>query len=145
MTRDKLFALIQQAGMTPVPIIQDGEMDVITYFRGELDQYLLTAKAIGSTAVFVEDMTFQEYQFLYNPDEDEDEESDSEGEIDLAAISPALARYKKYLGQNFSFSLAAKGGADDLRFSVDQPWMRDFDNERERAEGEAVLGKFKKE
>jgi hypothetical protein len=144
MTKEDLFTMIQKAGMVSVLITQEGDHEqIINYFDGPVDQFLVTAKAIGATAVFVQDSALEEWLFRYNPNEDdqEDEECDPENEIDLAAISPALAKYKKYLGQNYTFHLTAKGGAADLCLIVDQEWLADFENEIERAQGKALLAK----
>ena len=144
MTKEDLFVLIQKAGMIPVLITQEGDAEVtINYFEGDLDQFLVTAKAIGATTVFVQDSILEDWLFLYNPDEsdDEEEEGDSEDEVDIAALSPALAKYKKYLGKNYRFHLAAKGGPGDLCFIVDQDWLADFENEVERAQDKAMLAR----
>ncbi len=126
--------------MVPVPINKEGEIEAaINYFDGDLGSFLVTAKSIGATAVFVQDFTLEDWLFFYDPNEDEEESDSEDGEIDLAAISPALAKYKKYLGKNYAFHLAAKGGPDELCFKLDQDWVSDFENEIERAQGKALV------
>ncbi len=144
MTKEELFALITKAGLIPVPVIQDtGTERTFNYFDGKLEGFLAAARAIGSTAVFVQDSPLEPWLFLYNPDDegDDDEEGDPENEIDLSKVSPELANYKKHLGQNYSFHLTAKGGAADLCLIIDQPWFADFENEVERAQGAAILSR----
>jgi hypothetical protein len=146
MTKDDLFAVIKKAGLIPVPVIlQDAEDgDSIAFFEGDLEQFLVTAKAIGSSVVFVQDDPFQAEDFEYSPDEDEDGDEDAEDSyIDLTTVSTALAKFKKYLGQNYSFCLVAKGGIDDLRLIVDQNWVKDFENEWERAQGKILVERSK--
>jgi len=147
MTKEELFATIQRAGMTPVPITQEGDSDeTICYFAGSLNPFLVTAKAIGATAMFVQETVLEDWDFLYNPGEDEEEEADEdegepENEIDLAALSPDLAQYKKYLDTTYAFFLTAKGGVDDLWLVIEQDWTKDFENEVERAQGMALLAR----
>lgn len=146
MTKDELFAEIQKSGLVPVPVIlQDTDEDgcSIAFFDGDLHQFLASAKAIGSGAVFVQENPLQEEDFDYIPDEDEDDEAAEDADIDLSTVSTALAKFKKYLGQTYSFCLVAKGGVDDLRLIVDQDWVEDFENERERAEGKILVQRSK--
>lgn len=140
-----MFSLIQKASLIPVPvIIEENEEDMNrNFFDGELEQFLATSKALETTAIFVQENSFEEEDFLYSPDEDEQDEESEDSEIDLAALSPALSKYKKYIGQNYSFCLVAKGGVGDLRLIVDQDWVKDFENEWERAVGKVVIKKFK--
>ena len=92
--------------MIPVAITQEGDAELtINYFDGNLESFLGTAKAIGATVVFVQDFSLEEWLFFYDPNEDEEESESEEGEIDLAVLSPALAKYKKYLGKNHTFHL----------------------------------------
>jgi len=145
MTKTELLALVQQAGMVAVPIIvEEDEDDYLTrnFFEGDLDQFLATAKAIGTVAVFIEEIVLDDDFFLYTPGENESSDDLLGGElfeVDLTTVSPDLAKYKKYLGQNYSFWLTAKGGVDDLWFILEQDWVKEFQKELERAEAKADL------
>jgi hypothetical protein len=144
MHQDELFDKIEKVGLIPVPIEIAESSDDQGRFVGDLDHFLATSKAIGATAIFVENFLLQDWHFHYNPYEDEaedDEAGDPKNEIDLTTISPNLKKYKKYLGQNLWFELRAKGGAGDLSLAVDQDWKQAFDDEIEHAEGEAVLSR----
>ena len=141
MTKEELFTTIQNASLIPVPvIIEDPEDQVaIFFFDGNLEQFLAAAKATGARAIFVQDNSFEEDDFTYSPEEDDLDEESEDVEVDLSTVSPALAKYKKYLGKNYSFCLVAKGGIDELRIIVDQEWVKDFENEWERAIGKYLL------
>jgi hypothetical protein len=141
MTKEELFTAIQNASLIPVPVIIEVPEDqvAINFFDGNLEQFLASAKAIGARAIFVQDNSFEEDDFTYNPEEDDLDEESEDLEVDLSTVSTALAKYKKHLGQNYSFCLVAKGGIDELRIIVDQEWVKDFENEWERAIGKYLL------
>ena len=144
MSKDDLLSLIQKAGLIPVPVIfgEDEEGRSPDFFDGTIESFLVAAKELGNRAVFIQDNALEEDDFLYSPNEEDEDENDLH-EIDLASISPALAKFKKHLGKNYSFCLVAKGGIGDLRFIVDQDWVKDFENEWERAEGKFLADQFK--
>jgi hypothetical protein len=151
MTREELFPMIQGAGMIPVPVSREGDAEeVLNYFEGELKGFLVAAKAIGSTAVFVMESPLDEDHFYYRYDDDpgaEEEEDDDERvveEIDLSTVLPSLSAYKRRLGETYSFFLMAKGGADNLCLFHYPEWVDDFEDEIEQAEGLAVLSRHRK-
>src|SRR5579871_1999608 len=154
MTGEQLFRMIRASGMIPVPVSREGEADeVLNYFEGELDGFLVAARAIGSTAVFVMETKFDEDHFYYRFDDDFDEDEDDDDEeataraveeIDLSLVLPALSRYKARLGEPYSFFLMAKGGADHLCFFHYPEWVDDFEDEIEQAEGLATLARHRK-
>jgi hypothetical protein len=152
MTREELFPIIQAAGMIPVPVSREGDVDeVLNYFEGQLDGFLKAAKAIGSTAVFVMEDPLDEDHFYYRfedePDQEEEEDAEEERvveEIDLASVLPSLSKYKRRLGETYSFFLMAKGGADNLCLFHYPEWVEDFEDEIEQAEGLAMLSRHRK-
>jgi hypothetical protein len=154
MTREELFPMIQSAGMIPVPVSREGDVDeVLNYFEGEIRGFLAAAKAIGSTAVFVMEQALEEdhfyYQFEDDPTGEEDDEDDEEDEreieeIDLASVMPSLSKYKRRLGETYSFFLMARGGADNLCLFHYPDWVEDFEDEVEQAEGLAMLSRRRK-
>jgi hypothetical protein len=146
--------MIQGAGMIPVPVSREGDAEeVLNYFEGDLRSFLASAKAIGSTAVFVMEQPLEEDHFYYryedDLDEDEDDDDDEEDaravdEIDLSIVLPSLSRYKRRLGETYSFFLMAKGGADNLCLFHYPEWVDDFEDEIEQAEGLAMLTRHRK-
>ena len=154
MNRDELFPMIQAAGMIPVPVSREGDAEeVLNYFEGELKGFLVAAKAIGSTAVFVMEQPLEEDHFYYRYDDDLDEEEDEDDdeetggeieEIDLSIVLPSLSNYKRRLGETYSFFLMAKGGADNLCLFHYPEWVDDFEDEIEQAEGLAMLARHRK-
>jgi hypothetical protein len=146
MLAEELFRMVRAAGMIPVPVSREGEADeVLNYFEGALDAFLLAAKAIGSTAVFVMETQLEEDHFYYRFEDDEIEETDPAAEeIDLSLVLPSLSTYKGRLGEAYSFFLMAKGGADNLCFFHYPEWVEDFEDEIEQAEGLATLARHRK-
>jgi hypothetical protein len=136
--------------MIPVPVSREGDADeVLNYFEGPLDAFLVAAKAIGSSAVFVMETVLDEDHFYYRfedvPGEEDDEEAPSVlEEIDLSIVLPSLSSYKARLGEAYSFFLMAKGGADNLCFFHYPEWVEDFEDEIEQAEGLAMLSRRRK-
>ena len=145
MTKEELFTTIHRAGITPIPVYRDGAVESgLPYFDGSLEGFILACKAIGSTVIFVEDSPLEDWLFFYDPDEEDSKKGYSGREIDLSTVSPALAAYKKYLGENQTFYLTAKGGVGDLCLILDQEWVIEFEKEVQRAQGMAVLGRLPK-
>ncbi len=145
--------MIQGAGMIPVPVSREGDAEeVLNYFEGDLRNFLVAAKAIGSTAMFVMEQPLEEDHFYYRYEDDleEDEDDDDEDkdsavdEIDLSIVLPSLSRYKRRLGETYSFFLMAKGGADNLCLFHYPEWVDDFEDEVEQAEGLAMLTRHRK-
>ncbi len=140
--------MVRAAGMIPVPVSREGEADeVLNYFEGALGAFLLAAKAIGSTAVFVMETALEEDHFYYRFDDDDDEIEETDPaaeEIDLSLVLPSLSTYKGRLGEAYSFFLMAKGGADNLCFFHYPEWVEDFEDEIEQAEGLAMLARRRK-
>ncbi len=131
--------------MTPVPVNREGERDeALDHYDGDLAGFLATAQEIGSKVVLVMQHRLIEEQFLYAFDDDPTQkQDDAPEEVDLAEFSPSLAKYRRYLDEVYYFFLIAKGGAAELCFAVDQPWVEAFENEIERAEGLALLARRK--
>ena len=134
--------------MIPIRIRREGDAEENKdYFEGNLEDFLTAAKEIGTRTVFVIVHHLEEEQFLYcfeNDEDDADEESGVEEEVDLADYLPALAKYKRRIGDVYSYFLEAKGGAADICLLLDEKWFDEFVNEIERAEGMAVLARTKR-
>jgi hypothetical protein len=145
MLAEELFRMVRAAGMIPVPVSREGEADeVLNYFEGALDAFLLAAKAIGSTAVFIMETPLEEDHFYYRFDDEVPEDDPAAEEIDLSLVLPSLSTYKGRLGEAYSFFLMAKGGADNLCFFHYPEWVEDFEDEIEQAEGLATLARHRK-
>ena len=129
--------------MYAVPIKQKEEEAVLSkpdHFDGTLEEFLSTAKAIGATAVFVQTKFLEPHHFNYSiesydeSDAEEEIESQEDQDIDLTTISPTLAEFKKFLGKEYSFSMSAKGGADELNLEWFATWNDELDEELEKAQ-----------
>ena len=145
--------MIQGAGMIPVPVSREGDAEeVLNYFEGDLRNFLVATKAIGSTAMFVMEQPLEEDHFYYryeddleeDEDDDDDDKDSAVDEIDLSIVLPSLSRYKRRLGETYSFFLMAKGGADNLCLFHYPEWVDDFEDEVEQAEGLAMLTRHRK-
>ena len=142
MTNEELFVTIKASGLIPVQVRNEGDDDNASraYFEGGLDQFLATAREIGAKVIFIEPTSLEEWLFTYNPAENnEDDPNAVDEDIDLTSVSASLAKYKRYIGQHYTFFLSAKGGAADLHYVIDQEWVEQFESELETAEEKAEI------
>ena len=142
MTNEELFVTIKAAGLTPVPIRNEGDNENVSraFFQGGLDQFFATAKELGAKVIFVEPTALEDWLFTYNPAEyNEDDPNAVDEDIDLTSVSASLDKYKRYLGQDYTFFLSAKGGAADLHYIIDQGWVEQFESELETAQEKADI------
>jgi hypothetical protein len=144
MTQELLFAMIEKAGMIPLPVTREGEdKELLHYYDGTLVKFLAAAKSIGSTAILSTAYPLLEDQFFYGFDDDKEFEGEV-GEVDLVQILPALVPYRRRVGEIYGFFLQARGGAADICYFLEQTWYAEFEREVERAEGMAILLRRKK-
>ena len=142
MTNEELFATIKASGLIPVQVYNEGDEENASraFFEGGLEQFFAAAREIGSKVIFVEPTALAEWTFIYNPAESNGDDPNAVDEdIDLTSVSESLAKYKRYIGQHYTFFLSAKGGAADLHYILDQDWVEQFEFELETAEGKADI------
>jgi hypothetical protein len=130
---------LASAGLFPIQIeatVSRGESDG-RVFVGGLDEFIKAAKVLKSDVVFVSRWVLEVDDFKYDPSEVEDadqvgeEEDDAENtsddrQIDLAAVLPALEKFKQHIGESCAYKFSLLLPPDGLDLFIEEPWWSEF-------------------
>lgn len=140
MRREDLFAQLRAQSVVPVALSSlgdEGSRSQLWDFDGSFDEFVQVAKELEVRAIFVVTFAFDENDFMYDPsDDEEDEIIDEDGEpIDLTQLRPALARFRKHVGELVGYELVVSVGNDILvRFSnFGEEWYSQFSDLKDDA------------
>ena len=147
MTVDELKEILISEGLYPIHTKHDkDDFETGSHtglgFVGDLKEYIQAVKVLGLAYVFVSNNTFEDGDFHYEIDDDEDDEYDDDDKSDdpadlqffLPDIVPALNQFRKYVGQDCTFSLSVPTPSGNLGLLIEEPWWPNFSEMREEAE-----------
>jgi hypothetical protein len=156
VTSSEAIHAVSVAGLYPVRIKGEAITDDLDLecLIGSLDDFFTAAKALNATAIFIRSSVLSVDDFTTTSDELDDdsfddtdlgEEEDPPEEVDLSAIHPPLAKFKKYVDQECALLLIAKGGVTEIAFEIVESWFDQFRDVYAEAEAlpqtrSAVLG-----
>jgi len=148
MNTAEIIQQIRAAGLYPIPVEADAAPDEWSglRFAGSLDEFFNAAKAMGATVVFLLIRKLEEEDFCHEPDAsaegalDGNEADANEAPIveeisDLTATLPSLADFKKRIGEEYAYILAARGQMGVLSYVEAEDWWRSFNEQRDLAIG----------
>lgn len=108
-----------------------------TELKGNLENFITTAKAFGDNIVFLQEFSFDNESFLHEPDEEilgEYDEPAGEDGINLTQFLPELEDYRKYIDQTsfLIFRVFYKNQTFDYYHYAE--WWKSFNKFLEEAE-----------
>jgi hypothetical protein len=146
MNTAEIIQRIRAVGFYPIQVQVDADQDEWSglQFVGSLDEFFDAAKAMGAPIVFLCVYKLEEEDFHYEPDSSEDDVPVDEAadfdeipaveeSFDLIVALPSLSDFKKHIGEERGFFLAAKSQLGILSLYVTESWWDSFDEQRDRA------------
>lgn len=140
MTLAEIKDLTTGKGFHPISVRPSGtEKPETPRFDGPLDDFWKAAKEIETRAVFIATHVFEESDLdgpaseQGNPGRVVQDDDLSNEAVTLEEMSPAISKYRKYLGKDCAFILRTKGGFAELEFLLTEPWWDQFHEDADSA------------
>jgi hypothetical protein len=135
MTLAELFDFARARGFYPINIAGEADPETNDLFIGTLEEYFSAAAFLGAKAIFIQNSTLQQSDFMHGGQEFGYQEDDEEGlkELDLALVNTSLAKYREYIGFSYAFYLSTKFDGYELNKHIEEEWRKEFLAEREKA------------